>query len=134
MTIFKPVLVGPGDIGVDPAYWAKDHSDLIGQLEEEQLEKFEKSLNEPNGDFEELISNSDQYSEILHWLGLGIFRLIKLNDQVGRNRYVPARKYIGEVEFDISQALELMLAVLWKQVKKETWKDYDRRMAEEIPF
>ena len=134
MTVFKPVLVGPGDIGVDPAYWAKDHSDLIGQLEEEQLEKLEKSLNETHSDFEDLISNCDQYDEIVHWLGLALFRLIKLNDQVGRNRYVPARKYLGEVEFDVSQALDLMLAVLWKQVKKETWQDYDRRMAEEIPF
>jgi|GEM_PF-4110596 len=134
MATFKPVLVGPSDIGVDPAYWAKDHSDLIGQLEEEQVEKLAKSLNEPNGDFEDLISNCDQYSEIMHWLGLALFRLIKLNDQVGRNHYVPARKYIGEVEFDVSQALNLMLAVLWKKVKEETGKEYDRQMAEEIPF
>ena len=134
MATFKPVLVGPGDIGVDPAYWAKDHSDLMSHLEDEQLEKLEKSLSKTYGDFEDLISNCDQYSEIMHWLGLALFRLIKLNDQVGRNHYVPARKYIHEVEFDVSQALDLMLAVLWKQVKKETWQDYDRRMAEEIPF
>ena len=132
---FKPVLVGPGDVGlVDPVYWAKDHSEFLDNLENEQLRKFEKSLNETHGDFEELISNCDQFGEIVHWLGIAIFRLIKLNDQVGRNHYVPVRKYIGEVEFDVSQTLELALGVLWKKVKQEVEEEYDRRMAEEIPF
>jgi hypothetical protein len=130
----KPVGVGPGDTGVDPAYWAKDHSDLMSNLEDEQLKSFEKSLSKTNGDFEELISNANQYGEIIYWLGSALFALIKTNPQVGRNRYVPVRKYIGDVEFEVSQALELIATVLWEKVKKEAQEEYDRQMDTEIPF
>lgn len=134
VSTFTPINLGPGDIGVDPAYWAKDDSDLMAHLEDEQLKRLEKSLTKTDGDFEQLISNCDQYSEIIHWLGKALFALIKAHPQVGRNRYVPARKHISEVQFEVSEALELLLAVLWEKVKQEVTEEYNRELEREIPF
>jgi hypothetical protein len=47
---------------------------------------------------------------------------------------VPVRKHIQEVEFEVSEAINLMLAVLWAQVKKEAQGEYDRQMDAEMPF
>ena len=128
------VRVGPGDISVDPAYWATDDSDLMAHLEAEPLRKFEHSLTEVHGDFEDLLSHAEPYSEIVYWLGQALFRLIKANPQVGRNRYVPVRQHLLEVEFEVAQALELMLALLWEPVKKEAQEEYNRLLAADIPF
>lgn len=106
------VRVDPGDISVDPAYWAQDDSDLMADLDAEQVRKIEQSLTEVHGAFEALLSNAEHYSEIVYWLGQARLILLKAHPQVGRNRYVPVRQYIQEVEFEVSQALEIMLTLL----------------------
>ena len=40
----------------------------------------------------------------------------------------------GEVEFEVAEAINLMLTVLWKQVNKEAQEEYNRLLAADIPF